>query len=189
MEIKSRFVGVSAGQKPHYQNVYFVGDKVNVTCKALHKPNGKFEWTMRPTGTPALDFADLHNFITNTVETVSHGNSCVPQTVSTFSTTAVKEMTLGYLSCYAVRDKANDYYPCSGSGDPLEYCVRSHEFNVVDAPHKGPELRVVSNQPTPTVIEGDILVVLCQIYAVKGGSLIWAIFSPNGTSRTLEHNV
>ncbi|RUS72433.1 hypothetical protein EGW08_019812, partial [Elysia chlorotica] len=98
-------------------------------------------------------------------------------------------MTRSYLSCYSVRDKIDDYYQCSGSGDPLEYCEKSHEFNVVDAPHKGPELRVVSNQPTPTVIEGDILVVLCQIYAVKGGSLIWAIFSPNGTSRTLEHNV
>ncbi|RUS81377.1 hypothetical protein EGW08_010875, partial [Elysia chlorotica] len=187
MEMKPRYADVSAGSQPRKQNVYFVGDQVNVTCRALRVPSGKLVWTFQnKDGSPSQDFPDLDKFTDNIVETIIHENMCVHQTVSTFSTAAVKEMTTGYLSCYSVRYPTDP--PCSDSGDPLEFCVRSHQFKVLEAPYKGPDLRITFSEPPATVIESETLVAECEVYPVEDGSLVWMILHPNGTSRVLENN-
>ncbi|RUS84587.1 hypothetical protein EGW08_007682 [Elysia chlorotica] len=172
--------------RPHIQNVYFVGDQVNVTCRALRVRSGKLAWTFVANGSsgPPI-FQDLDNYIDNYVEMVyiPHANACMEQTVSTFFTTAAKEMTNGYLSCFSLTDGTE--FPCIGTGDPMEYCITSSELKILDGPEKGPELKISPSD----LLEGDRLVALCKVYPGEGGSLVWVIYPGSGGSRTLENHV
>ncbi|RUS84588.1 hypothetical protein EGW08_007683 [Elysia chlorotica] len=69
MEVKPRLIDVSTGIQPHIQNVYFVGNEVNVTCRALRVRSGGLSWTFLEKGrsdSPVFD--DLDNYIDNYVD-------------------------------------------------------------------------------------------------------------------------
>ncbi|RUS70948.1 hypothetical protein EGW08_021293 [Elysia chlorotica] len=173
MEINPRFITVEPDffYGRLWKNVFFEGDDITVTCRALRLPNGTVGWTFKSSfsiGRKYIKFTrfnNMDNWVVNSVGTILLDDTCVNQTVSTFSTPALKNITFGFPSCYSKIQET--YSMCPPGGEPLMFCDTTFEFNIIDRPLKGPEFRLEFSSRSHILVAGEWLVAHCQVYPVQ----------------------